>query len=225
MDRGIHARASPDVAGVAGEVRIAPSMLVRTAGGCRSLLVDDHRPPVVRRILRRVLHAGLPVDLIPAEEREIHAGIARGLHSVTLLLRPVLVVPDREECLMLEELGGAEAGVEVRRVADVVAVALEPADHGVFGGEEPVLLVAATSGERTVVAELLGVHAGGSRAVGVVPAVGVVGLPGRVRGLGQEIGAAVVVAHDEDDVARPSVVGSRGPGDVDAGCRIGRHTP
>ena len=43
---------------------------------------------------------------------------------------------------MLEELGAAAAGVEVRRVADVVAVALEPADHRVFGVEEPVLVVA-----------------------------------------------------------------------------------
>ena len=110
-------------------------------------------------------------------------------------------------------------------IADVVPVALEPADHGEFGGEEPVLRFHGTSGERAVVTELLGIRVLGSRAVGVVPAVGVIGLPGRVRGLEQQVRAAVVIAHHEDDVARASVVGSRGPCDVDAGCRVGRHAP
>ena len=52
---------------------------------------------------------------------------------------PVLVVADRQEDLVVEDLGPATVGVDAGEVADVVAVALEPAHHRVLGVEERVL--------------------------------------------------------------------------------------
>ena len=91
-------------------------------------------------------------------------------------------------------------GVDARRVADVVAVALEPADHRVLGAEEARLVVAGARRERPVVADL--VCAACRRAeVEAVAAVAVVRLPGRVGRLEEEVRVPLVVADDEDDVA------------------------
>ena len=166
--------------------------------------------------------AGLPVDLVATEEGEVDPVVARGLDVVALLGRPVLVVAHRHEGLVLQELAAAAGGVDTGEVADVVAVALEPAEHRVLGVEEPVLDRSAPGDEGAVVAHLVGVP--GTR-VEAVAAVAVVRLPGGVRCLEQEIGVAVVVAHDEGDVARPAVVGAPGPGDVETGGRVGRHRP
>ncbi len=90
--------------------------------------------------------------------------------------------------------------IDVGEVADVVAIALEPADHRVLGVEQPVLGRRIAGRERPVVADLVGVS--GGSAVQAVAAVLVVRLPGRVRGLDEEVGLAVVVANDECDMAR-----------------------
>ena len=74
------------------------------------------------------------------------------------------------------------------RVADVVAVGLQPAHHRVLGVEDAILGRVAARGERPVVAHLVGA-AGGRAGVEAVAAVGVVGLPGGVRGLEQQVGA------------------------------------
>ena len=66
-------------------------------------------------------------------------GVARQLDVGALLAGPVLVVADREEHLVLEELGAAAVAVDAARVADVVAVALEPPDHRVLGVEHEAL--------------------------------------------------------------------------------------
>ena len=76
-----------------------------------------------------------------------------------------------------------------REVADVVAVGLEPPHHRVLGVEDPILGRRPTRGERPVVADLVGA-AGGVADVEAVAAVLVVGLPGRVGGLEEEIGLA-----------------------------------
>src|SRR5207237_5403304 len=49
------------------------------------------------------LPARLPEHLVAAEERQIHAGIARLLDAGALVARPVLVVPDRAKDLRLVE--------------------------------------------------------------------------------------------------------------------------
>jgi hypothetical protein len=56
-------------------------------------------------------------------------------------------------------------------------------------------------------------------------AVAVVGLPGLVRGLEDDVGVARVVADDEDDVAGAEGVRPHQAGDVDAGDRGRRHLP
>ena len=60
--------------------------------------------------------------------------------------------------------------------------------------------------ERPVVADLVRATAAGRAGVQAVAAVVVVGLPGGVGGLEQQIGVARVVADDEDDVARAAGV-------------------
>ena len=98
--------------------------------------------------------------------------------------RPVLVVADRQEHLVLEQLGPGAVGVDARDVADVVAVALEPAHHRVLGVEDAVVGPSrAARGERPVVADLVRAGRPASAGVEAVAAVVVVGLPGRVRGL------------------------------------------
>ncbi len=126
---------------------------------------------------------------------------------------------------MLEQLGPKAVAVDAREVGDVVTVALEPPDHRVLGVEHPVLGPGATRGERPVVAHLVGA-AGGRAGVEGVAAVLVVGLPGGVRGLEEHVGAAVVVADDERDVARSrGAVLTHQLREVDARDRVVRHDP
>ena len=137
--------------------------------------------------------------LVAAEEGEVDAGGPGRFDVGALARRPVLVVADREEDLVVEDLGAAAVGVHAGEVADVVAVALQPADHRVLGVEQPVLGGRAAGRERPVVADLVGAAGIGAGAADVeaVAAVVVVGLPGRVGGLEEEVGVAVVVADDE----------------------------
>ena len=159
---------------------------------CVRLLVGDQRAVAV-------LPAGLPEHLVAAEEGEVHAGIAGRLDVRALGARPVLVVADGQEGLVLADLGAEPVAVDAREVGDVVAVALQPADHRVLAVEEPVLLRRAPCREGPVVGDLVGAT-GRTTDVQAVAAVPVVRLPGRVRRLEQQVGPPVVVADDEEDV-------------------------
>ena len=172
-----------------------------------------------------VLPARLPEDLVAAEEGEAGAGVARGGDVVALAGGPVLVVADRDEGVVFGDLGPEAVAVDPGEVADVVAVSLDEADQRRGGVEDPVLGGGAAAGEGAVVADLVGA-AGRRPRVEAVAAVLVVGLPGGVVGLDEQVRVAVVVADDEDDVALP-----RRPvlpdevGDVDARDRGGRDRP
>ena len=232
---GLEDRAAQGVLGstaVAGraESRIPPRPGPRRGGRVddavrMGLLVADERPVGRPAAVDAVLPAGLPEDLVPAEEGEVDPGGPRGLDVGPLPARPVLVVSHREERGVLEQLGAASVGVDPRCVADVVAVGLQPADHGVLGVEDPVLVGVSPRGEGPVVADLVGAPIG-SAGVETVAAVLVVRLPGRVRGLEEELRPPVVVPDDEEDVAGASrAVRADELGEVDPGNRVGRHRP
>ena len=181
------------------------------------------------------LPARLPEHLVAGEEGEVDAGVARGLDGRALRGRPVLVVPARHEDLVVLQQRWVAADVRARGVAHVVAVALEEADHRVLGaGEEPrAAAVVLGRVEGPVVGDLVGGLVGGGIAgraghralVEAVAAVGVVGLPGRVGGLQQDVRVARVVAHDEHDLAVAARVVADEMGDVHARDRGARHGP
>ena len=77
---------------------------------------------------------------LPLKNARLTPGVARRLDVRALVAGPVLVVADRQEDVVLEQLGAAPIGVDARRVADVVAVALEPAHHRILGVEQAVLV-------------------------------------------------------------------------------------
>src|SRR6201999_1752385 len=113
-----------------------------------------------------------------AEEGEVDAGVARAGDVGALLAGPVLVVPGGHEDLVVADEPAVAVGVDAALVADVVAVALEPADHRDLGVEDPVLpALDAARGERPVVADL-----GGAR-----------GVAAHQRATGVEAVAAVIV--------------------------------
>ena len=201
-------RSGPFRAGI--DLRVRGRLLVRDEGGVRGCAAGDARLP-----------AGLPEHLVTAEERKVDAGVPGRFHVGTLPARPVLVVSDREECLVLEKLCPSGGSVDPGEVADVVAVALEPADHRVLAAEEERGVVVAPRRERPVVAHLVGAARRSADVEAVAP-VSVVRLPRRVRGLEEEVGVAVVVSDDEVNVALPARVGSNELADIDAGHRRGR---
>ena len=99
----------------------------------------------------------LPEDLVAAEEGEVDgAGVVTSRLDVrSLLPRPVLVVADRQEDLVLQDLAAAAVGVDTGEVADVVPVLLQPAHHRVLGVEQPVLGRGLDRVEGPVVADLV----------------------------------------------------------------------
>ena len=78
------------------------------------LLVGDQRAVRCAGAVDARLPARLPEDLVAAEEGQVHAGGARRLDVGALAARPVLVVADREERLVLEQLGAAPIGCRRR---------------------------------------------------------------------------------------------------------------
>ena len=186
------------------------------------LLVRDERAVVV-------LPARLPEDLVAAEEGQVHARVAGAGDVGALGTRPVLVVPGGHEDLVVADQPAVAVGVDAGLVADVVAVALHPADHRDLGVEDPVLAALdAARDEGPVVADLGGARGVAAREraalVEAVAAVVVVGLPGRVRRLVVDVRARAVVAHHEDDVALAAVAADE-VGEVDARDGIGRDRP
>ncbi len=212
-------RTEPGIAPGAGPGRVGIDLRSRLRllvgderGERRALAVDARLPPC------------LPEDFVATEEREIDAGVARRLDVGALRRRPVLVVADGQEGVVLEQLRATPGRIGSGDVADVVAVALEPANHRVFAVEEVRGVRVASGREGAVVAHL--VRAAGRRAdVERVAAVAVVGLPGRVGGLYEQFRAAVVVADHEDDVVLVPRVRADELADVDAGDCVRRDVP
>src|SRR5437762_2061220 len=103
--------------------------------------------------------------------------------------------------------------VHVGGVTDIQPVGFEPPHHRVLRVEDSVVLfVAASRNKWPVVTDLVrasGVRTGRARVEAVTP-VRVVGLPGGVRRLEQQIRPPRVVADNEDDVTA-----TPGPGAID----------
>ncbi len=137
------------------------------------------------------------------------AGVAGRFDVGALRAGPVLVVADRHEDFVVGDLRAAAVGVDTGEVTDVVAVHLEPAQHRIFGVEQPALRRANPRVERAVVAHLRGTAAAAvdrrvrnrTAAVQARTAVAVVGLPRGVGGLKEQLRVARIVTDDEDDVA------------------------
>ena len=158
-----------------------------------------------------------PADGVAREEQQVHAGVAHLLDAAELADVPVFVVADADERLALQAAVGREH-VAVGAIGDVVAVLLEPVGERELEREE----LARADGERVVDdAVVLGLAAVGAVEADVGPgalvALGVgvdrvvvrpavVGLPGVVGALEEDVGRAVV-ADDEDDVALPVGLG------------------
>ena len=73
-----------------------------------------------------------PHSRAPAQECQVDARVPRGLDVPALPGRPVRVVPDRHEHAMVPELRAAPIGIHASKVADIVAVALEPTHQRIF---------------------------------------------------------------------------------------------
>ena len=107
-------RAEPRVAPGAGPL----GRRVDLGVGVR-LLVGDERAIRRAAAVDAGLPARLPEHLVAAEEREVHAGGTCVLDVRALRARPVFVVADGHEYLVLEQLGAAAVGVDAGGVADV----------------------------------------------------------------------------------------------------------
>ncbi len=126
---------------------------------------------------------------------------------------------------MVQQLRSVPIGVDAAEVRDIVAVLLEEPHCGVLAAEVEVATAVVAAGHHGAVVADLVRSPGVGALVEVGAAVGVVRLPGRIRGLEKHSGVARVIAHDEGDLAVVAVVGARELCDVDAGYRIGRHSP
>src|SRR5919109_319149 len=108
---------------------------------------------------------------------------------------------------MLEDFLAPTVAVNAGEIAHVIAVGFQPAEHRILSVEEPILRASRARGERTVVTYFIGAAGICSRSPNIkaVAAVGIVSLPGRIRGLEQQLGAdlvrAYVIAYDKDDMA------------------------
>ena len=174
--------------------------------------------------------------LVPAEEREIDPAGQGGLDIRPLLPGPVLVVAGRhEDLVLLDGWTHSRAGRRRRRwCSSRRSRSLQETDHRVLGVHEPARAVVVRPGmPRPVVGHLGGALIGlgvAGRAVdraGVqaVAALGVVGLPGLVGGLEQDVGVARVVAHDERDRLFAAGVVADQVREIQAGHSVGRHRP
>ena len=167
-----------------------------------------------------------PQMLLPERNARFRPSATACFMWSNIVERPVLVVADREPPLGAAEAGGVGVGVDVRDVGHVVAVLLHPEGERELPEQE----LARADRERGVedlavlavgpVEARLDVRAPVPLLLAVVverelagPAV--VGVPGGVGALEQEVGPAVV-ADDEDDVALQPLALGRELAEVDA---------
>src|SRR6516162_10461886 len=96
----------------------------------------------------------------------------------------------------------ATVAIDAGKVRHVKSVRFQPPDHRVLGVEEPAQGPEDRPAiERSVVAHFVRATSRGSR-VQTVAAVAVVGQPGGIRRLKENVRTPAIIAHDEDDVAR-----------------------
>ena len=222
--------------GLRGEPRVPPRagprgarIDLRVAPG---LLIADESAVSRRGPVHGWFVAGVPVALIAGEKLHVHSGVAGGNDVRPLARRPVLIVPDGQEHLVVRQFRPKAVGIDAAEVTDVVAVLLQEAHKRVLIGEVEVAPgVVSPSHHGPVVADLVGVvadlvgAAGGAALVEVRAAIGVVGLPGGVGGLEEHRRMARIVAHDERDVALAAGIVAVQEGEVDTGYRGARHAP
>ena len=184
----------------------------------RVLVTDDDS---VRDARGRGLVAHLNFGRVGGEEGEVDAAVACALEPVPHLLRPVLVVPDGEDRLVVPQASRIRMRVDVGLVRDVVAHALDPAEElDLVDLIEAALAVwsiegdlhgSGLAGDRVRPEAVEGVEALAGRAIAGVVVVRLV----RVDALLVEEGRRTVVAHDEDRVV-PEAGGVREETQIDA---------
>ncbi len=156
-----------------------------------AFLVGDERAVVRAAAIGRArLPTRFPVDFVSAEEGQVDARIAGGFHCITLPGRPVFVVARGHKDLVIQDQVPAPIGVEVCGVGNIVAVALQETEHGIFRVKEPIFSGRIAGREGPVVADFVSVGSivdARAAIVEAVPAIAVVGLPGGVRCLEENV--------------------------------------
>ena len=106
-------------------------------GICFRLLVADERS--VRRIC--AINAWLPSrlleDFIAAKKCQVHACCPGSFNSGPLSARPIFVVPNGQENLVLLDQRAVPVRVHAREITDVVSVCLKPSKHWVLRSKKP----------------------------------------------------------------------------------------
>ena len=145
-----------------GKAWVAPgagSNVARIGRSAPGLLVGDHRAIWRAVAVDAGFPANFPIDFVAAPECQVDAGVPRRLDIGSLFRRPVFVVPDGEEGIVVEEQAAAPRRVDAGDVGDVVAVLLEPADRRMLDAEYEVVRPAdraRVGDDRAVVADSRG---------------------------------------------------------------------
>jgi hypothetical protein len=125
---GVLGLRSERIDGAAVAPRACPLVWQRVElGHVLRLLVHDQR--AVGRAVGGALPPRAPVDLVAAQEGEVHAAVAGGRHAAPLLAAPILVVPDAQVDGVRGrggETGCIPIGIDARPVADLCTRGLEP---------------------------------------------------------------------------------------------------
>ena len=69
---------------------------------------------------------------------------------------PILIMADRQHRLMLKDLRSEAIGIDAGKIAHIVPVGFEEADHRIFGVEDGVCRRIATREQRAIVADFVG---------------------------------------------------------------------
>ena len=119
----------------------------------KSLFVANERS--VRRTcaINARFPAGLEEDFVAAKECQIHTSCPGGFNVGALPARPVFVMGDRHEDLVLSDQRAVAVRIYATEITEVEAVRLEPANHGSFRGEKPRVPIG--YGERPVVTDFV----------------------------------------------------------------------
>ena len=191
--------------------RIGESLFVANERSVRCICAINARFP-----------AGLEEDFVTAEECQIHTGCSGRFNIGALPARPVLIMRDRHENLVLSDQRAVAVGIYATEITEIVAVRLKPTNHWSFRGEQPRVPIKYV--ERPVVADFVGAASRVSR-VETVPTVVVVGVPGLVGRLHQDVGVAGIITHDKNRGARLPGVQTDESGKIDSGDGRAGHRP
>lgn len=210
-----------------GIARIAPGAgagSARIRARAPGLLVTDHGAIGLAAAVDAAFPAHLPVALVAAPEGEVHTRIAGRLDIGALLGRPVFVMTDREIGIMVQQQAAAARRIDAGDIGNIVAVLLQPLDRRRLDTEDEIMRAADRAGigdDRAVVADGRGTADRGQPAAAVRRQVadhvgridrdfaiieagaapGIIGLPGGIGCLEDDIAGGGVVTHDEGDDA------------------------